>query len=150
MSEEKKQFNLEAIKDLVKIINESNLEQLEYDCGDFSLKLTKNNNQNKAKSIKEQIISIEKAEEIQPPEIKKEEIFITSPMVGRIYTSAKPDAPSFIKEGDKIEKNQAIFIIEAMKVMNQMKSDKAGVVKKILIKDGQPVEFGQKLVLIEE
>jgi acetyl-CoA carboxylase biotin carboxyl carrier protein len=71
--------------------------------------------------------------------------FITSPMVGTFYTSPSPEAASFVKVGDKIEKNTVVGIIEAMKVMNEIKAGVAGTVAEIMVDSGQPVEFGSKL-----
>ena len=70
---------------------------------------------------------------------------IDSPMVGIIYLTPKPSSPPFVKSGQKIKKGDAICLIEAMKTFNEIKSDKDGVVKSILIKNGEAVEFGQPL-----
>ena len=74
--------------------------------------------------------------------------FITSPMVGTYYASPSPDDPSFIKVGDKVEKNTVVCIIEAMKVMNEVKAGVAGTVLDVLVESGHPVEFGTKLFRI--
>ncbi len=70
---------------------------------------------------------------------------IDSPMVGIIYLTAKPSSPPFVKSGQKIKKGDTICLIEAMKTFNEIKSDKDGVVKSILVKNGEAVEFGQPL-----
>lgn len=75
-------------------------------------------------------------------------IFITSPMVGTVYTSPSPTEPAFIKIGDKIDKNTVVCIVEAMKVMNEVKAGVTGIVQEILVDIAQPVEFGTKLVRI--
>ncbi|MCA3270243.1 MAG: acetyl-CoA carboxylase biotin carboxyl carrier protein [Thalassospira sp.] len=74
---------------------------------------------------------------------------ITSPMVGNTYLSPRPGAAAFITVGARVEKGQTLLIIEAMKVMNPIPSPRAGVVKEILVTDGQPVEFGEALVVVE-
>jgi acetyl-CoA carboxylase biotin carboxyl carrier protein len=74
--------------------------------------------------------------------------YITSPMVGTFYRASSPSTPAFVEVGQSVEKNQVLCIIEAMKLMNQIESDRAGVVKEILVKDGAPVEFGQPLFVI--
>lgn len=74
--------------------------------------------------------------------------FITSPMVGTFYQASSPDMAPYAKVGDKIEKGQVVCIIEAMKVMNEIKSSLAGTVAEILIEDGHPIEFGTKLFRI--
>ena len=74
---------------------------------------------------------------------------VKSPMVGTFYRSASPGAKPFVDVGDTVQVGDPLCIIEAMKLMNEIESDKAGVVKQILVENGQPVEFGQALVVIE-
>jgi acetyl-CoA carboxylase biotin carboxyl carrier protein len=74
---------------------------------------------------------------------------VKSPMVGSFYRSSSPGAKPFVEEGDTVEVGDTICIIEAMKILNEIEADKAGVVKKILCENGQPVEYGQALVVIE-
>ena len=74
---------------------------------------------------------------------------VTAPMVGTIYTAPEPGADNFIKVGDSVSEGQTLFIIEAMKVMNPLASPRSGKITRILVKDGQPVEFGEPLVIIE-
>lgn len=75
-------------------------------------------------------------------------VFVTSPMVGTFYSSPSPDDPPFVKVGDKIEKHSVVCIIEAMKVMNEVKANVSGTVAEILVESGHPVEFGTKLYRI--
>ena len=74
---------------------------------------------------------------------------VKSPIIGTAYLSPEPGAKKFIEVGDKIKKGQTLMIVEAMKTMNHVPSTTDGEVKKILVEDGQPVEFGQTLVLIK-
>ncbi len=74
---------------------------------------------------------------------------VTSPMVGTVYTSAEPGTAAFVKVGDSVSEGQTLLIIEAMKVMNPLASPHAGTVTRILITDGQPVEFGEPLLIVE-
>jgi acetyl-CoA carboxylase biotin carboxyl carrier protein len=74
---------------------------------------------------------------------------VKSPMVGTFYRAASPGAKAFVEVGDRVEVGDPLCIIEAMKLMNEIESDKAGVVKRILVENGQPVEFGQPLVVLE-
>lgn len=75
-------------------------------------------------------------------------VYVTSPMVGTFYSSPTPDDPSFVKVGDTIDKNTIVCIVEAMKVMNEVKANVSGVVAEVLIENGHPVEFGTKLFRI--
>ncbi|WEJ62206.1 acetyl-CoA carboxylase biotin carboxyl carrier protein [Thiomicrorhabdus lithotrophica] len=74
---------------------------------------------------------------------------VTSPMVGTFYTSPSPDAGPFVKVGDKVSEGDTLCIIEAMKIMNPIESDKTGTVKQVVAVNGEPVEFGQTLFVIE-
>ena len=74
---------------------------------------------------------------------------IDSPLVGTFYRAASPDADAFVNVGDRVTADTVIAIIEAMKVMNEIKAEKSGVIKEVLVENGQPVEFGQPLFVIE-
>jgi acetyl-CoA carboxylase biotin carboxyl carrier protein len=77
-------------------------------------------------------------------------LYVTSPMVGTFYSAPSPEDPSFVKPGDRVEKNTVVCIIEAMKVMNEIKANVTGTVAEVLVEAGQPVEFGTKLFRIIE
>ena len=88
-------------------------------------------------------------EENKEPSSEKEKgKFIESPMVGTFYSSPAPDQPTFVKVGDKVEKDTIVCIIEAMKVMNEVKANVSGTIKEILVDSGKPVEFGTHLFII--
>jgi acetyl-CoA carboxylase biotin carboxyl carrier protein len=74
---------------------------------------------------------------------------VKSPMVGTVYLASSPGAAAFVRPGDTVSTGQTLLIIEAMKVMNQIRAPKAGTVKHILVSDGSPVEFGQALMVVE-
>ncbi|MGR3515026.1 MAG: acetyl-CoA carboxylase biotin carboxyl carrier protein [Paracoccaceae bacterium] len=74
---------------------------------------------------------------------------VVSPMVGTVYLAAEPGAPNFVKVGDTVNEGQTLLIVEAMKTMNQIPSPTSGTVKRILVEDGSPVEFGAPLMVIE-
>ena len=74
---------------------------------------------------------------------------VTSPLVGTFYRASSPEAAPFVEVGTRVEKGQVLCIIEAMKIMNEIESDVSGIVKKILVENGQPVEYGEPLFLIE-
>ena len=74
---------------------------------------------------------------------------VTSPFVGTFYRAPAPDTPSFVEVGQRVEKGQTMCIVEAMKLMNEIEADVSGTVKSILVENAQPVEFGQKLFVIQ-
>lgn len=84
----------------------------------------------------------------EPAAVDKNKI-IESPIVGTFYRSSTPGAEAFVKVGTKVEPDQTVCIIEAMKVMNEIKAEKSGVIKEILAENGEPVEFGQPLFVLE-
>ena len=141
----------DAIKVLCEILKNNNLSEIEVKSGNQSIKLSKNNNQNTIiNTVKEN--SNDKKSEIGDKKstfISKLENTVKAPMLGTLYHSPSPNSKPFIKVGSKVKAGDIIFIIEAMKTMNQIKSDKTGIVKKILVENAMPVEFDQDLVIIE-
>jgi len=90
-----------------------------------------------------------KAEEAPAEEDCPNCVVVKAPIVGTFYRRPAPDAEPFVKEGDRVEKGQVLCIIEAMKLFNEIESEVSGIVRKILVEDGAPVEYGQPLFLIE-
>ena len=133
------------IKELVDNLDEFKLSELEYQNGDTKIKVSKWAEMSSTNKVNENQISDKK----NSLSVEEEGITIKSPIIGTAYLSPEPGAKQFIKIGDKIKKGQTIMIVEAMKTMNHIPSTKDGEVKNILIKDGQPVEFGQTLVLLK-
>jgi len=133
------------IKELVDNLDEFKLSELEYQNGDIKIKVSKwadLSNTNKASEA----IAFNKKSELNTDE---EGIEIKSPIIGTVYLAPEPGAKQFVQIGDKIKKGQTILIVEAMKTMNHIPATSEGTVKKILVKDGQPVEFGQNLILLK-
>ena len=136
------------IKELSDYLDEFNLTELEYTEKDRKIKVSKNNS-----SITNQNISSSKGNLTSDTANKKEEIKsgleITSPIIGTAYHAPEPGAKKFVEIGKKIKKGETIMIVEAMKTMNHIPSTFDGTVKKICVDDGEPVEFGQDLIIIE-
>ena len=135
-----------VIKELVDYLNEFNLTELEYQDGEKKVKVSKaskNFDQNSSGAM----ISTNKA--VLSEQEDTSGIRIKSPIIGTAYLAPEPGAKKFIEIGDKVKKGQTIMIVEAMKTMNHIPSSSDGIVKKILVNDGQPVEFGQTLVLLK-
>ena len=134
------------IKELVDYLKEFDLTELEYQEGQDKIKVSKATRGievGKTSSIVSANKSVLKSsDEIEGTRIK-------SPIIGTAYLAPEPGAKKFVEVGDKIKKGQTVMIVEAMKTMNHVPSTAAGEIKKILIEDGQPVEFGQTLVLLK-
>ena len=134
------------IKELVDYLKEFELSELEYQEGQTKIKVskaTKGIEQVKTSSIVSPNKSVLKSSD------ESEGIRVKSPIIGTAYLAPEPGAKKFVEVGDKIKKGQTVMIVEAMKTMNHVPSTADGIVKKILIEDGQPVEFGQSLVLLK-
>jgi len=137
------------IKELSDYLNEFNLTELEYTEKDTKIKVSKNNvsinNQSLPSNVQQDQILKDKEKDIQ----EKTGIKITSPIIGTAYHAPEPGAKKFIEVGKKIKKGDTVMIVEAMKTMNHVPSSADGVVKEVCIQDGQPVEFGQTLIILE-
>tara|TARA_B100000424_G_C22749432_1_gene405031 strand:- start:98 stop:526 length:429 start_codon:yes stop_codon:yes gene_type:complete len=135
------------IKELSDYLDEFNLTELEYTEKDTKIKVSKNNISvtNQPQSSKNILSS-----EIKPTtqNINKG-IEVTSPIIGTAYHAPEPGAKKFVEIGKKIKKGDTVMIVEAMKTMNHVPSSADGTVKEICVADGQPVEFGQTIVILE-
>jgi len=136
------------IKELTDCLDEFSLTELEYTEKDTKIKVSKNNI-----SVNNQTLS-GTVNALQPPKSEDKSninsgIEVTSPIIGTAYHAPEPGAKKFVEIGKKIKKGDTIMIVEAMKTMNHVPSTSDGTVKKILVTDGQPVEFGQALIILE-
>ena len=151
-------MDIRKVKKLIEMLEESNLNEIEIKEGEESVKLVKA----QVSSIKEQIVSsVNEAPKIsstenqdqENSEMEKEEQIlgktVDSPMVGTFYGAPNPGADDFVSVGDKISEGDVLCIIEAMKMMNEVKSDFSGTVKRVLVENAEPVEFGQALFVVE-
>ncbi len=136
------------IKELSDYLDEFNLTELEYTEKDTKIKVSKNNisiNNQTNQTLSKEISSNKNLES----QNNISGIEITSPIIGTAYHAPEPGAKKFVEVGKKIKKGDTIMIVEAMKTMNHVPSSSDGIVKKILVADGQPVEFGQTLIILE-
>ena len=134
------------IKELVDYLSDFNLTELEYQEGQTKIKVSKASRG--IEQIKSSaIVSPNKA--VLNESGDSDGIRVKSPIIGTAYLAPEPGAKKFVEVGDKIKKGQTVMIVEAMKTMNHVPSTADGIVKKVLIEDGQPVEFGQTLILLK-
>jgi len=136
-------INKKIIEELVVYLKEFNLSEIEYSDGSTKVKVSRllNNSNNVSSEINLKKNNIEKNIDTG--------LKVTSPIVGTVYLAPEPGAKKFIEEGQKVKKGQTIMIVEAMKTMNHVPSTQDGTVSKILVKDGEPVEFGQPLISVK-
>ena len=134
-------INKNIIKELTEYLNEFNLTEIEYTEKDIKVKVSKSSGSNLAsiKEIKTENIKIDNVSGTEVP----------SPIIGTAYLAPEPGGKKFVEVGKKINKGDTIMIVEAMKTMNHVPSPIAGTVKKICVEDGQPVEYGHTIAIIE-
>jgi len=133
-------INKKIIEELTEYLKEFNLSEIEYAEGSTKVKVSR--------SINTSSIVASEAKKKQTI-IESDGTNITSPIVGTAYLAPEPGGKNFVAIGQKIKKGQTIMIIEAMKTMNHVPSTHDGVISKVLVKDGEPVEFGQPLVSLK-
>ena len=134
------------IKELVDNLKEFELSELEYQDGQTRIKVSK------ASKLIDQVKTsafVSPNKSVLKSSDDGEGVRIKSPIIGTAYLAPEPGAKKFVEVGDKIKKGQTVMIVEAMKTMNHVPSTADGEVKKVLIEDGQPVEFGQTLILLK-
>lgn len=152
-------MNFAEIKELLELFEAGSIRELDLNQGDLSLYLNKNEDsrpvvQESAPQMvatPTQIAPVEVAQAPvaeSKPAVEVEGTAVKSPIVGVVYTSSEPAAPSFVSVGDKVAVGDTLCIVEAMKIMNEIKSDVAGIVTEILIENEDVVEFGQALFRI--
>lgn len=148
-------MDIRKVKKLIEMLEDSNLEEIEIQEGEESVRLVKGNSHNQ--NLHTQTISIPQNNSIQEPpseetaeEVKEETNSIDSPMVGTFYASASPGAKPFISIGDIVSEGDVVCIVEAMKMMNEIKSEFSGKVLSVNVENSEPVEYGQSLFEISK
>ena len=134
------------IKELTDYLNEFNLTEIEYTDKDTKIKVSKSISSNASQSVKvatsNSPSSEEKSKIVSGTEVK-------SPIIGTAYHSPEPGAKKFSEIGKRIKKGETVMIVEAMKTMNHVPSTADGIIKEICVEDGQPVEYGQTIIIVE-
>jgi acetyl-CoA carboxylase biotin carboxyl carrier protein len=149
-------MDIRKVKKLIELLEESNIDEIEIKEGEESVRISRNGAAALAASMAAPMIAAPVAP-IAPAAVAAPVVaeaasprghLVKSPMVGTFYRSPSPSSPVFVEPGQHVKVGDVICIIEAMKMMNQIEADKAGVVEAILVEDGQAVEFDQPLVTI--
>ena len=151
-------MDIRKVKKLMELLEESGMSEIEIKEGEESVKISRYGNspapaQHPIQSFVQQQAPVSSAptsqtasQNEQPQETGQS---VTSPMVGTFYSAPSPTAKPFVSIGQKINQGDTVGIIEAMKIMNQIESDQSGTVVEILVKDGEAIEFGQSLIVVE-
>jgi acetyl-CoA carboxylase biotin carboxyl carrier protein len=156
MTAKKKNIDQSLVRDLANILNETDLTEIEVEQDDFRVRVSR------AAPAATQVVAAPAPVAAAPaavsaaapaaaaaPATAANSAAEPSPMVGTVYLAPSPDSDAFVKVGQAVKEGQTLLIIEAMKTMNQIPATKSGKVVEILVEDGQPVEFGDPLVIIE-
>ncbi len=145
-------MDIRKVKKLIELLEESGVAEIEIHEGEESVRISRySQNAAPAVAIAAPLPAAAPVAVAPVAEVKDELSghAVTSPIVGAFYRSPSPQAKSFVEVGSRVSVGDTLCIIEAMKIMNQIEADKAGVIKAILVENGQPVEFGQPLFIIE-
>lgn len=140
-------MDLKQIEDLVKIIEKSSLTEFSVKEGDLKITMSKLNRN--AVAV-EGLASAEAVQGNDPADTEEDEAFITSPIVGTFYAAASPEEPPFVSVGDNVKAGQAVCILEAMKLMNEIQSDFDCEIEAVLVSNEQKVEYGQPLFRVKK
>ena len=139
-------INKDIIRELSDYLNEFNLTEIEYTEKDTKIKVSKSNSTNSNQIVSVAASTLKSSEAtsniISGTEVK-------SPIIGTAYLAAEPGAKKFAEVGKKIKKGETVMIVEAMKTMNHIPSTVDGIIKEICVDDGQPVEYGQTIIIVE-
>jgi acetyl-CoA carboxylase biotin carboxyl carrier protein len=138
-------INKSIIKELTDYLNEFNLTEIEYTDKDTKIKVSKFISSNDVQSISLTSPTTETEEKSK----KISGIEVKSPIIGTAYHAPEPGAKKFAEVGKKIKKGETVMIVEAMKTMNHVASTADGTIKKVCVEDGQPVEYGQTIIIVE-
>jgi len=154
-------MNLKEIKELIEMLKGTDISELEIERSGVKVRLRKGGDVTfhpsmprmeypPAAIVAPAVAEVSSPRVDQPGEpVKTNEVKVTSPIVGTFYRSSSPDKPAYVEIGDMVKKGQVLCIIEAMKLMNEIESESSGKIVQILVENGQPVEYGQALFVIE-
>lgn len=145
-------INHSAVKELAEILKETGLTEIEYETEQGRIRVVKSLHVDQSsvaiQSIQQPTV-ISSAPIVAQPDLTIHPGTVRSPMVGTVYLSPEPGAPTFVTVGMQVAEGQTLMIIESMKVMNPIKAKKAGCIKQIFVSDASPIEFNEPLLVIE-
>ena len=152
-------MDLRKLKKLIDLVEESGISELELTEGEESVRISRQGQavqqlqqytipQQPAPSIQNDIPT-PTANVVKEDKVEETSDALTSPMVGTFYRSSSPEADPYVEVGSSVKKGDTLCIVEAMKLLNEIEADRDGIIKKILVENAQPVEFGEPLFIIE-
>jgi acetyl-CoA carboxylase biotin carboxyl carrier protein len=150
-----KNINADAVRQLAALLKETGLTEIEYSTGAFRIRVSRQQNLMAETVAPAPATAPPVSTPVAAPGLTEKAYDAThpgavkSPMVGTAYLSPEPGAPTFVSVGDRVKEGQTLMLVEAMKTFNEIKSPRAGVVRKVMIENQQPVEYGDILMIIE-
>jgi acetyl-CoA carboxylase biotin carboxyl carrier protein len=152
-------MDLRKLKKLIDLVEESGIAELEITEGEEKVRISKSSNPAQGSAIPAVTTTPQQASvsppqapaspQAPPTEAIPEGHVVKSPMVGTFYRSSAPGAPAFVEVGQTVKEGETLCIVEAMKLLNEIESDKSGVIRAVLVENGQPVEYGEPLFVID-
>jgi acetyl-CoA carboxylase biotin carboxyl carrier protein len=146
-------LDLKALARLLRLLERRNISEFEVEDEHMRVRVVRGGRGGSAPLVEVSAVSAGAFASVPPPAPLADDagvIYVTSPFVGTFYRSPSPDAPSFVEVGSAIREGQALCIVEAMKLMNEIEADHAGTIVEILAENGKPVEFGQRLFKVRK
>jgi acetyl-CoA carboxylase biotin carboxyl carrier protein len=144
-------MDLKELKKIIKIFQKAKINELEVESEGVRVSLKKGTapKQTVVREVSSKVEQVQGVEQEKPRENKEGFHEIVSPMIGTFYIAPSPESPPFVEVGQEVNTEDVVCIIEAMKIMNEIKAEVKGKIVKVLVEDGEPVEFGQPLFLVE-
>lgn len=142
-------MELEDLRDIIELLKDTDITELQIEKGGSKVKIKREKIFTSVDMAPPKTTAIQESIVMETDEETQRLITVTSPIVGTFYRSPSPDAPPFVETGNRVKKGQVLCIIEAMKLMNEIESEVDGIIAKMLVENGQPVEYGEPLLLIE-
>jgi acetyl-CoA carboxylase biotin carboxyl carrier protein len=147
-------MDIRKVKKLIELLDESGIAEIEITEGEESVRISRYS-QNAPAAAPAPVAAAPVAApatvpEAAPAEVEEEGFLVAAPMVGTFYAASSPGAAPYVQVGDRVKEGDTLCIIEAMKMMNQIEADVSGVVKSIRVQNGEPVEYGQTLIVIDQ
>jgi acetyl-CoA carboxylase biotin carboxyl carrier protein len=142
-------LDLEQLRELIRLLDESNLTEIEVEHDDDRIRVRRDPAVLGAPVVTSSVGTAQARPAEEPSTPEDDAVYVTSPFVGTFYRSPSPESDPFVEIGDEIVAGQVLCIVEAMKLMNEIEADTAGKVVEVLVENGKPVEYGDKLFRLE-
>ncbi len=150
-----KQLDIEQMRALMECVAQNRIGEFSFSCEDFQVQIKGAPAPAAAACAAAPAVTVAAAAAVPAPQTEAapqpepEAVYITSPIVGTFYAASGPDKEPFVQVGQAVREGDTVFIVESMKVMNEVPADKAGIVAEVLLKNGDPVEYGQPVLRLE-